>query len=369
MSAVVATRQTTVEQEPSLAAIWTSVDRLLDRTDDLRRLRAHRMELLAARRWRSLGRPIPESLLAEERAASARHLAARAALARVRGVYDGPMATYKGLAVAAFYPDPATRPFGDIDLLVPNAGEAQEALLAAGCVEVGDPELFVDIHHLRPVMWPQLPIPIELHDRPKWPDELPAPSAAEILAAAGDGWREIAGVPTLPPKYHAILLAAHSWAHEPLRLVLDVVEVVAVAEGIDRAELQQTADGLGLGRIWKTTIAAADSLLAERGATSWPLRLWAPHLPAVRERTVAESHLEHLLSGFWALPLSASLRKLAAVLGRELRPGWDESWRGKLRRTLKALRRAFIARSRHNELLGEDAHRGGLRRRNSQTPS
>ena len=359
-----------VEPGSPLAKIWSSVERMLDMTDDLRRLRAHRLELLAARRWRELGRPIPASLLAEEREATARLLAARAALARVCAVYDGPLALYKGLAVAAIYPDPATRPFGDIDLLVPDAPEAHRALLAAGCQEVGEPELFIDIHHLRPVMWPQLPIPIEIHDRPKWPDELPGPSAAEIFAAASEPWGEVDGAPTLPRRYHALLLAAHAWAHEPLRMALDVIEVAAVADGIDRAELQETADGLGLGRIWRTTIGAADSLLADQSATSWPLRLWAPHLRTVRERSVVESHLEHWLSGFWALPPSLAFRRLGAALGRELRPAWDESWRGKLKRTLGAIRRARAPRSRHEELLGDDAHRGiRLRGTESRPPN
>lgn len=358
-----------VEPGSPRANIWSSVDRLLDVTDDLRRLRAHRLELLAARRWRALGRPIPAGLLAEERTATARLLAARAALARVCAVYDGPLALYKGLAVAAFYPDPATRPFGDIDLLVPDALAVHQALLAAGCEEVGDPDLFIDIHHLRPVMWPQLEIPIEIHDRPKWPDDLPAPSAAEIFAVAREEpWGEVDGVPTLPNRYHAVLLAAHAWAHEPLRMALDVIEVALVADGIDRAELQQTADGLGLGRIWRTTIGVADNLLAATAPSSWPLRLWAPHLQAVRERSVVESHLEHWLSSFWALPPSQAFRRLATVLGRELRPAWDESWHGKLRRTLGALRRARVARSRHEELLGDDAHRGIRRRRKTPGP-
>jgi hypothetical protein len=354
--------------ESSLAHIWSSLDRIIDRTDDLRRLRAHRLELLAARRWRALGRPVPETLVAEERAATARVLAATAALARVRAAYDGPMATYKGLVVAGLYPDPATRLFGDIDLLVPDAAQAQKALLAAGFEEVGDPELFIDIHHLRPLMWPGLSVPIELHHQPKWPEGLPAPSAAEVLEAGGGPWGEVAGVPTLPPIHHAMLLAAHAWAHEPLRHVLEIVEVAAMSDGIDREELQAAADEWRLGRVWKTTITAADGLLVEGAPRSLPLRLWAPHLAKARERTVMESHLEHWLSGFWALPPSAAFRKLIKVLRRELRPASDESWRGKLRRSGQALRRGFVARSRHDEILGDDAHHGSRVHRKKLKP-
>ena len=47
--------------------IWSAVDRLIDRTPDVTALRANRLHLLAARRWRELGRPIPPDLEDAER--------------------------------------------------------------------------------------------------------------------------------------------------------------------------------------------------------------------------------------------------------------------------------------------------------------
>ncbi len=48
-------------------AIWEGVDRLVDRAPTFADLRSHRIELLAARRWRALGRAVPDELVALER--------------------------------------------------------------------------------------------------------------------------------------------------------------------------------------------------------------------------------------------------------------------------------------------------------------
>ena len=47
--------------------LWTAVDRLVGSTDDLDALRANRLHLLAARRWRELGRDVPAELVDDER--------------------------------------------------------------------------------------------------------------------------------------------------------------------------------------------------------------------------------------------------------------------------------------------------------------
>ena len=60
---------------------------------------------------------------------------------------------------------PGLRSFGDLDLLTDDAEAAQAALLAAGFQEVFEPEIYEDIHHLRPLWWPGLPLVVELHTR------------------------------------------------------------------------------------------------------------------------------------------------------------------------------------------------------------
>ena len=85
------------------------------------------------------------------------------------------MILFKGMEVAARYPDPALRVFHDLDILVPDSAAAQARLIAAGFEEVGEPEIYEDIHHLRPLRSPGLPIVVEVHHAPKWPDHA-APS-------------------------------------------------------------------------------------------------------------------------------------------------------------------------------------------------
>lgn len=345
------------EPEPAARSLelWQAVDRLVDRAPSLDDLRSHRLELFAARRWRALGVPVPADLLEQERRAAIGVLAARLLLERVRSSYDGEIVLLKGLDVAARYPDPALRAFGDLDLLVADAPAAQAGLLAAGFEEVGDPSLFVDIHHLRPLRWPDLPLVVEIHSRPKWIDGGPAaPPIAELLAAAVPAEQ---GVQVLPPAHHALLLAAHSWAHEPLRRLRDLIDIAVMAEAAGRAEVAELARDWRLERLWRVTIATADAVLFGR-SRPWALRLWAQNLEKVRERTVLENHLQRWFSDFSVMPPAAAAARLPATIGSELRPEGDEGWGNKLSRSRRAMRNATRRRSAHDDELARSRRRG-----------
>jgi hypothetical protein len=172
----------------------------------------------------------------------------------------------------------------------------------------------------------------------------------------------VEGVLALQPTEHALILAAHAWAHTPLRRLLDIVDVAAAADGLDRGELDRLAREWRLERVWRTTIAAADALLME-GRRTVPIRTWARHLPAVREQTVLEAHLERLLSGYWELPLPRALRATVSAAGRGIRPVGGETWSRKLRRASRAARHAFQPMSTHDEALGRDRLRAPRRKR------
>jgi hypothetical protein len=88
------------------------------------------------------------------------------------------------------------------------------------------------------------------------------------------------------------------------------------------------------------------------------VRLWARHLADVRERTVFEHHLLAWLAPFWALPRHRAVRTSLGALGRTLRPAFDEGWRDKLARTVRALGHARTSLSQHREQLGDAATRG-----------
>jgi hypothetical protein len=333
--------------------LWAGVDRLIDRAPDLDALAAHRLHLLAADRWARLGRPVPEALHADRRGAAYLSLVVGILLDKIRDACDGPIVLFKGPEAASYYPDPALRPFRDLDLLVPDAAAVQRDLLAAGFELTGDEKLYRDIHHLRPVVWPEMPFVIEVHERPKWVAGLPAPTVEELLEAAVPGASGVEGIQTLSPAHHSLVLAAHAWAHVPLRRLLDIVDVAAVSRGVEDGELRDLARAWGLGKLWRTTDAAVQALLY-RGPMPVCTRTWARNLPLVRERSVLESHLERVFASFWALGVRGAVRQMAHATAQHFRPEPGESWRVKLGRSIRALRSPLSSVAAHDRAM--EAH-------------
>ncbi len=331
----------------SPVGLWREVDALIDRapTDD--DLRSHRLEVLAARRFREVGRPVPEDFAAQERFAAIVSLSASLVLKRVREAYDGPAIVLKGPEVAALYPDDALRSYGDIDVLVPDAVTTHRALLSAGFELVGDPALYVGIHHLRPLLASGAPLAVEIHSRPKWVEPLRPPSTSELFGAATESTIGVHRMLALPPEHHALLLAVHSWAHEPLRRLRDMIDIAVVASAADRGEIHRLAKRWRVERLWTTTIAVVDAVFGDR-PTPWAMRLWAQNLDLARERTVLENHLQRLLSDFWALPTGTAAGRLPGRLMDEIRPEGEEGWGAKLTRSALAVRHAARPRSRHD---------------------
>jgi hypothetical protein len=323
--------------------MWDAVDSLVERAPDLTALRYHRLQLLAA--WR--GRADAPELARERVMAHAVELAVPAVLARARAAWDGPLVLVKGPEVALDYPAPATRPFGDLDLLVADAGAAQRALLAAGFREAGDPRIYEHIHHLRPLWWPGTPVFLELHSRPKWPEGLLAPPTGELLAASEPSRLGIAGVETLPTAHHALLLAAHAWAHQPLARAGQLLDVAVTAGRADAAELRALARAWGIRRLWRTTRSAADALLGGSGRTP----AWSRHLGAARERTVLERHVQECLAPLWGLPPAQALPAAARGLAGAMIRDEGEGWRSKLARSRRAVGNARLAKSEHDRRL------------------
>ena len=259
---------------PRLDLLWPRLDALIDRAGDAD-LRSHRLEVLGARRRRANGRPVPAAFVEQERAAAVAAITAPLVLERVAAAYEKPAVLVKGPEVAALYPAPALRNYWDLDLLVGDAEEAQNALLAAGFEAVGDPDLYVDIHHLRPLRPPGLVLAVELHTTPKWLDGRMAPAVSELLAASIPRDEGPGGIRRLPPEQHALLLAAHSWAHEPLRRLRDLLDIALVAAAADPAETARLARSWGIERFWRTTRAVLAGLEDGRTDAAAPLLLGA----------------------------------------------------------------------------------------------
>ena len=332
------------------ADLWRGVDRLIDRAPSVADLRAHKLHMLALARFRVTGRPVSDELHESVREASVACFAAPLLLERIRSLIDGPLVVLKGPEVAARYPAPWQRPFADLDLLVRDPVAAQRALLAAGFTLVGDERIYRDIHHLRPLHYPSFPLFIEIHARPKWTAAGPGPPADELFEAAVPAALGIGGLLAPHPAHHALLLAAHSWAHEPLGRLLNLVDVAALRAEADGSELDSLARRWGVERLWRLTDAAADAVLLGDGKP-WPLRVWARNLNAVRHRTVLETHLQRWLAGFSVLPFRKACGASFRAIGRDLRPAPGETWRIKLVRTRRAVANAFVRRADHDDEL------------------
>ena len=330
------------------ATLWERVDALIDRAPSHADLRSHGLQLLAARRFRATGQGVPADFRREERAAAVAALTAPVVLERVVAAIGADCILLKGPEAARRYPDPGLRGFGDVDVLTRDAPAAQRALLAAGFTAVGDPRLYEDIHHLRPLVDPGLRLPIEVHAAPKWVAPLRPPSVDELFEAAVPSAVGVPGVLGLPAEHQSVLLAVHSWAHEPLRRLRDLVDVAATVAWADRAEAMRLANRWGVGQLWTTTLASVDALFGD-GDLPLVLRIWGQNLPRTRERTVLENHLQRLLSDFWAVPAPTALRRLPQALGHVARPDEEEGWREKLARTSRALRNRSRRRSEHEQ--------------------
>ncbi len=331
--------------DPS-TAVWAGLDRLLDRAESPALL-FHRLEPLAARRLRALRRDVPEDLLDAERLGAAFALAGTAHLARAREAVDGPLLLVKGPELAARYPDPASRIARDLDLVTPDAGSAQRALVGAGFVESGDPAVYARAPHLRPLAWPGLPVELEVHGRPNWPAWLEAPSAEELLRDAVPSASGVQGILAPAPERHVLVLAAHAWTHGPLERVRDLLDVALMAAEADRAEVDDLARAWGIEKLWRTTLALADGLFLAAPPPR-ALRSWAKNLTEVRERTVLEQHVARWRGWFDAFPPSIAIRASLDEVREDLSPQPGETWGAKVRRSRRAVRNAFVRKSAHD---------------------
>jgi hypothetical protein len=336
--------------------LWKRVGELADQAPDVAALRHHRLQLVAISRMRGRGTRVPPDLLAEERRVAALHLAVPTVLRRVRAACDGPLLLMKGAEVAARWPQPRLRPANDVDLLVEDARAVQADLLAAGFVELDDRELYSDFHHLCPLGLPGVPLTVEVHSKPHW-DLGTTRAVQDILTAATPSVLGVDGILAPNLEHHAVLLAAHAWAHGPLARIGSLVDVAVMLEGTDRDATAAVAQRWGLANIWRATTRAIDEFLADdRVAKRVPL--WQRHLTGVRERTVFEEHVTRIVAPVVAAPIKYAPMALAQALASAFRPSSGEDRAAKLRRSGLALRHAAWTKSQHEATLAAPPTKG-----------
>jgi hypothetical protein len=330
--------------------LWRAVDELLDRAS-VEGLHHHGLSPLQGIRLRRLGRELPEPVAREARTATMFGKLAPSLLERVRQSCDEPLLVLKGPEVAGRYP-PGGRGFGDIDLLTPDAETARRALIANGFVVEEDG---VEVpHHLKPLTWPALPLKLELHHEVNWLQELRPPETAEIFEASIPSVLGVEGLRAPGAAHHALILAAHSWKHRPLRMIRDLLDIALLSAESDAHELAETANRWELERLWRTTHTAAVSLFYG-GRVSTPLLTWARRLRHVRETTVFEQHLERVMSPFWALPIGSALPIAGAALRNEFRPSHGETWRAKVTRATTAVTHPTMSVGLHDAMIDADS--------------
>jgi hypothetical protein len=336
-------------------ALWSAIDELAGRASDASDLRAHGLHLLAAARLREAGDPVPDELIVEERRAAVATLAAPALLQRARAAYGGSLMVVKGPEVALRYPDTVLRPFKDVDVLADDAEAAHHALLAAGFQTVEPAE--DGHHHLSPLGWPGLPIAIEVHRAPHWVEGLKPPPTAELFDAAEPCGLGIDGVLAPAPHHHALVLAVHAWAHEPLRRLIDLIDVAAMTRETDTGVVRALARRWRCERVWHSTELAVDALLYGTGH-SLALRTWARHLDDARERTIWESRVQRLAGPAWGLSARRIPGAVLRACAGHFRRHDGEAWRAKIGRTSRMVRDADHPRSEHDRPRGRQSIEG-----------
>jgi hypothetical protein len=338
-------------------ALWHAVDRLVDSAASTFDLRAHRIHLLGARRLRARGLPVPDELVGAERNAAFTTLAVPGVLERVREACDGPLVLMKGYEAALRYPDPALRPFVDIDLLTDDPEGISRVLVAAGFIPTGRPDAYYRRrHHVRPLVHPEMPIEIELHRRPPWLQWARVPPARTLIDAAVPSRSGIDGLLALSPAHHALVLLAHSWGVMPLRRLQDMIDTAAVALEAEPGEVEHWAHAWGLGGVWALTVGVHEALFSAAPPPA-AARRWAPSLLEVRDPTIIERHKRKLLVPFAVFPPHRALVQFAREVVRVLSPSPGEAWSTKLRRTVVALRHPLTPMTAHRRAFEERRRR------------
>lgn len=333
--------------------LWAAVNDLVAQAPGIGALRHHRMDLLAARQLRARGLEVDPRLRDAERMAAARAMTVRPLLSLLRSAVDVPLILMKGPEVAATYPSAECRGFADLDILTPDADAAFAALRCAGFTETGVCDAG---HHAPPLVWPGMPLKIELHSTVKYVSRLSAPPTDELLALTRPSRTGVEGVEGFVPSAHAVLLAVHAWAHGPLQCLGQLIDIAAVLAETERESTEELARRWGCERLWHTTSAAIDALLGH-GAPSMPTRTWARHLLSSREPRVVERSLARIAAPAWALPRRSVPAGVGAELMQVVRPYRWETRGDQLARSSQALRHPLKLVS---ELREHEDHERGL---------
>ena len=95
--------------------------------------------------------------------------------------------------------------------------------------------------NLCPLVWPGIPLIVEVHRRANAPAWLPQLEASDILETGVPSTTGLDGLLAPSPAAHALILVAHSWAHYPVGRLRDVLALAVVLTGEERRRVRELA--------------------------------------------------------------------------------------------------------------------------------
>ncbi len=330
-------------------ALWAGLDRVLDAAPPGANLHVHGLGPLAAWRLRLQGETAPEALEEISLRSAYGTVTAAPLLQRIREAVEGPMVVIKGPEIAALYPRPALRPYGDLDLLVENLARAESQLVEAGFELVGPADRKLPGHHHdQPLRLKGLALAIELHRNPGWLSWQRRPLNEEVFARSVASATAVEGVSAMPAADHALLLAAHSWRHGPYHSWVHLIDIALAREAADADEIERLAREWGLAGVWESSCRAIDAVFVDIG--DWPKgidRVWSRHLFAMRERSLLEYYAAYWLKGLAAPTARARSRAVFDDVRFSFTAHPWQTPRSKVKRIGAALLRARKPASEH----------------------
>jgi hypothetical protein len=212
--------------------------------------------------WRLRERQIPEAGLLEELhreyyAAAVRGMVVGRHLAQVLGTLAAagvPALVLKGSAAAAFYPDPALRPYGDLDILVSQdqVHQAEAALNRLGYARLRPKEWKLAYGYDLPLMSRDGRPAVEIHWRLGYPEAAGHLPAEEVWARAVPWMVDGQEALRLEAVDAALHLCAHALVKHRSRLgIRPLCDLALIADGWGQPEwraLAQRAAEYGLAR-------------------------------------------------------------------------------------------------------------------------
>lgn len=354
---------------PGVEIDWKSVLPLARRHGVLPLLYWEITRRQAAGLWNlSVPGEVYETLRRDFYAAAARAMVAERQLAQVlQALSEAGVSTLvvKGAAMGAYYPDPALRSYGDLDVVVPRH-QLEHAATALGGIGYrgSDQKQWRLVHHfhLSPLHSEDGRLTVELHwqlARPKQPWTLPM----EELWARAISW-SVAGQPTLrldavdTVLYLSLHTLVHHLARLGLRPICDLRQVIEAWGPSEWEALVQRAVRYRLARAVYLMLRLAEQILQVTvpaqvkeglgpGLEEPSLREWiagflasespsAPHMPATAVRAWAQEAGARKLLYLWRR-LYPPREEMAAIYG--IPPDSTRIWWAYLQRPVDLLRR------------------------------